>query len=125
MPLDTQLVNRLLRDVDSPHFATRERASRELQRLGAEVIPALRRSMSQANRSQELVSRLGALIESLAIPSHERLREYRAIEVLETIASPGAQALLKKIGGGAATSRVAQTAAASAERLARRAKRAP
>lgn len=124
-PLDVQVVNRLLRHLDSPQFATRERAGGELQRLGAEVIPVLHRSMSQSGRSQEFAARVGALIETLAIPSHERLREYRSLEVLETIGSPGAQALLKTIGQGAATSRVAQIAAASAQRLGKRTHRAP
>lgn len=119
-PLDKRFINQLLDDLDSRQFATRERATAELRRLGEDVIPSLRKAMAQADRSPEFASRAGGLIEELALPSPDRLRDYRALEALEYIGSSGAQSLLKKIGEGAAMSQVARAAAASAERLAKR-----
>jgi RNA polymerase sigma factor (sigma-70 family) len=124
-PLDKRLINQLLDDLDSRQFATRERAMTELRRLGEDVIPSLRRAMTEADHSAEFASRAGGLIEELALPSPDRLREYRALEALEYIGSSGAESLLKKIAEGAVTSQVARAAAASAERLAKRTKPRP
>lgn len=116
-PLDEHLVNRLVADLNSPQFAARERATTELRRFGEDVLPQLRQAVAAANGTSDFSTRVGNLIDSLSNPSNERLREYRALEILEWIGTPAAQTLLKIIAHGAATSRIAREAAASMQRL--------
>jgi hypothetical protein len=118
--LDEGAVKRLMADLDSPQFATRERASAELQRLGEDVTPLLRQALMRPQASEEFQSRVAGIFNSFAVPSDERLRDYRAVEVLEYIGSPAAEALLRRIGDGAATSSLGRAAAESAKRLAKR-----
>jgi hypothetical protein len=53
------------------------------------------------------------------------MRTFRAIEVLEHIATPEAQQVLKTLSEGAPEARVTREAKVSLERLAKRARNAP
>jgi hypothetical protein len=51
------------------------------------------------------------------MPTPKRLRELRAVEVLERIAAPAARAELKRLAGGAPEAGLTRDAAAALKRL--------
>ena len=89
----------LIAGLDSELFAERERAAKELERLGESVLPALRRALAD-RPSPELRRRLQQLVEQLQAQARQELRCLRAIEVLEHIATAEAHAIVKRIAQG-------------------------
>jgi hypothetical protein len=63
-PIDPQHVRRLITDLDDVTFAVREKASVELDRLGFQVEPALRKTMGNKS-SLEASRRIERLLQSL------------------------------------------------------------
>ena len=90
-------VQQLIADLDSDDFATREKASQALAKLGSAATAALRRTLAD-NPSAEVRRRVQELLKQLppAGPSADLLRELRAVEVLERIGSPGAAGCSKR-----------------------------
>ncbi len=120
--VDPKRLQKLIADLNSEEFSVREAASREMERLGGEVQPALRRALDR-KPSPEVRRRLEVL---LALPpgriwSPDILRGLRAIQALEHMANPKAQELLKSLARGAPEARLTQEAKASLDRLAKRA----
>jgi hypothetical protein len=112
---------RLIRDLDDDAFAVRERATAELARLGVDAEEALRLALRET-RSPEVRSRardLLARVEGRAWPAG-RLREVRAVAVLEHLGTAEARGLLRELARGAPQALLSQEAKASLERLARR-----
>jgi WD40 repeat protein len=89
-------VARLVADLDSEDFATREKASRELARLGDLALLGLRAAES-SGPSLEVRRRIEDLLPELEAPepSPERLRALRAVEVLELVGTPEAMRALR------------------------------
>jgi WD40 repeat protein len=100
--VDPDRVRRLVADLDSAEFAAREAASRQLEQLGGEAEPALRRAVGR-RPSPEARRRLNDL---LALPpgrlraGPEVLRGLRAVGALESIGTPGAREVLEGLAGG-------------------------
>src|SRR5262249_20094381 len=118
--LDTKHTAKLITDLDSEQFAVRDAATKELARLGEQVHPSLRRAL-EGQPSQELRKRLEALLAAPgAVPRGDQLRTLRAIQVLESLATPEARQLLQKLAGGAPKARLTREAKAALERLKRR-----
>jgi hypothetical protein len=115
--LDEKRVARLIADLDADDFAAREKATDDLAKLGAPAGPALRKALEET-RSAEARRRLELLLEKLkeSALSPDRLRQLRAVEVLEHIGTPEARRLLETLAGGA----LAPDAKAALQRLARR-----
>jgi hypothetical protein len=117
---DAGRLARLIADLDGPDFDTRERATRELQRLGEQAEPALRRARA-AGPGDESRRRIDQILAGRgAITDPELLRAIRGVEVLERIGTPEARHLLKALAEGAPEARLTREARASLERLARR-----
>jgi WD40 repeat protein len=122
-PPDAKRLQELIAELDSTNFAARETASRELEKLGMEAQPALRRVL-EGKPSAELRRRVEAL---LAAPSGwtthppESLRRMRVIVVLERIGTAQVAAVLKTLVQGDPAARATQAAQAALERLATRA----
>jgi hypothetical protein len=96
-PVDFPRLEGLVKDLDSDRYATRERATRELEKLGELAEPALRSALNR-QPSLETRQRLESLLQKLdPIHDPERLRSLRAIEVLEHIGSVEAQTLLQQL----------------------------
>ena len=91
-------------------FAQRDKASRELEKLGAE--PALRKARG-SRRSLEAHRRLDRILEKL---SSHWLRSQRAIEALELAGTPATQRVLQTLAAGAAEARLTQEAKAVLKR---------
>jgi hypothetical protein len=105
-------------------FAVREAASGELESLGPDAEPALRRALSQkiSPEQRHRIERILALPVQVRDP--ELLRGIRAVEVQEHIAARGAGAtrraamdLLGKLGDGAPGARLTREAKAALGRL--------
>jgi hypothetical protein len=125
-PVDHKRLQRLIADLDSEQFRVREQATKELAALGEHAGPALRKALADSP-SPEAGRRLGALLDQLdgGSLSAETIRQIRAVEALEAIASSEARRLLEKLAAGPAETRLAVEAKAAAGRLARRAAVAP
>ncbi len=114
-PID---VARLIDDLDSDEFRVRERASRELRKLGDTIEDDLRKARS--NRiSVEQARRIDQLLASIDVPvfDHERLRETRALAILGQIGGPQARKILAGLTAGAAGEPLTLEAQATLERL--------
>jgi hypothetical protein len=91
-------------ELDADTFEARDRAARELAKLGGMARPALEKAL-QGRPAAEKRRRLEELLEelkpALAPLSGEDLRQVRAVEVLEKAATPEARRLLEEWAGGA------------------------
>jgi dipeptidyl aminopeptidase/acylaminoacyl peptidase len=110
---DDARINRLITALDSESFAEREKATRELERLGASAEGALRKAL-QSRPSLEVHRRLTRL---LARFSTDWLRTQRALEALELSGMPQAQQVLEVLAKGAPGFRQTQEAKQALRRL--------
>jgi WD40 repeat protein len=116
--IDAARVEKLLRDLDSDSFTAREAATAELTKVVEEIEPALHKARSTA--SPETRTRLDAILEKVAMPSSERLRQSRALAILEYIATPEALKVLDELAAGNKAGRLTTEAAESVQRVRRR-----
>jgi hypothetical protein len=120
--VEARHLDQLIVQLDDDDFDKREQASRELEKLGVRVEGALRKAIKTAS-SAEVVRRAADLLKKVeeGAVSGERLREMRALEVLEGIGTPEAKMLLGELAKGAAEAALTQEAKASLNRLTTRA----
>jgi RNA polymerase sigma factor (sigma-70 family) len=118
---DKSRLARRLAELDSPEFAAREKAMRELEAMGELAIDGLRRILD-GKPSLEVRRRAEALLRRLTDGplTGDRLRAVRATAVLEHIGSHPARQLLQTLAGGAPGARLTEEARASLARLERR-----
>jgi WD40 repeat protein len=118
---DEAALNRIVAALADKQFAVRERAAAELDRLGDAALPGILARLESA-KDLELRRRLEVYLDKhdRAVPSGERLREQRALELLEQIGTAEARALLRALVQGTPTVRLTQDAAAALRRLERR-----
>jgi WD40 repeat protein len=121
MPVGKQHIARLIADLDSDQFTARQNASAELERLGNLAEPELRNAL-KGQVSLEVRRRVTQLLEKLQgpVPTTDRLRAGRALELIERIGTPEAKRLLEQLAAGAPQARLSQDAKAALERLAKR-----
>jgi tricorn protease-like protein len=114
-------VERLIRDLDGKTFKVREAAARELEALGEEAGPALRKALA-GPASLEMGRRLQTLVAKLdALGFHpERLRAVRALRVLEDLDTPATRKHLAELAAGVADDLLTREAGAALARLTRR-----
>lgn len=100
--LDAESVARLIADIDSPRFAARRAACRQLEELGPRTVPALRRVLGTAP-SLEVRRRVEQLLDQFegARLSADELRQVRSIELLEHLGTSAARRLLNRLAVGA------------------------
>jgi WD40 repeat protein len=113
---DAGQIDRWIRDLDSPNFTIRTRATRELDKLADLAEPALRKLLT-GTPTDETRRRAEHLLRGLEQVSGERLRVVRALEVLEDQANPEARQLLTVLAGGAPEARQTRKARAALGRL--------
>jgi WD40 repeat protein len=122
---DQARIARLIADLDSDDFATREKATAALEDLGATAGPALRRAVENTT-SAEVRIRAGRLLKRLdapsVVPPSPELVRLRAVEALEANSTPEARAALAELAAGPAADALTHEAKASLQRLARRAR---
>jgi WD40 repeat protein len=105
VPADARRVAELIRDLDDDRFVVRERASRELEKLG-EMATAMCRKALASELSAEARQRLEALLkqqeQERLTPSRQHLRILRALQALEFAGTPEARQLVQKLADGVA-----------------------
>jgi WD40 repeat protein len=119
-PADGKRLKKLIGDLSAEDDETRIRARRELEALGEQAGPVLRKALAAATdvdvrlQLQVLLSRLDS-----GEQSAEELRASRALQVLELAGTPAARRLLAELARGAPTARLSREARASLDRLGR------
>jgi hypothetical protein len=118
---DPKGVAKLIAELDDDDFQVRERATKELEQLGARAEKALRDELGRMP-SEEVRRRAEGLLEKVQQPvlSPDRLRLVRALQVLEQLGTPPARKVLDRLAQGDAEAWLTQEARASRDRLARR-----
>jgi WD40 repeat protein len=118
---DAQKIAQLIAELDSEQFEVRRNAFAELEKLGDQAGPALRKVLA-APPSGEVRRRVEELLEKLTKPAAtpEQLGTARAIEVLEQIGTAEAKQLLEALAKGAPEARLTLDAKQALERLAKR-----
>jgi hypothetical protein len=106
----------LLAELDSGSFATREAASKALERLGPGATGPVRAALPKVS-SAEVTRRAQVALDAW---EREGLRDARAVEILESVATPDARRLLERLAGGAPDARLTREARASLDHLGRR-----
>jgi HEAT repeat protein len=110
-------VARLIADLGSDRFITRQKATAELEKVVDAAAPALRRVLA-AKPPEEVRRRLERLLDGLdPANSPARLTAMRALEVLEQIGTARARQVLRGLAGGAPRARLTLEAQAALERL--------
>jgi RNA polymerase sigma factor (sigma-70 family) len=120
---DEDTLTRLLANLGSAQFDVRERATAELERLGEQALPAVRKALD-SQPGPEARRRLEQLLEKQErarwSPSPDQLRTRRALEVLERAGTPEARRVLETLAAGAPGARITQDARGVLARLSRR-----
>jgi WD40 repeat protein len=116
-------IDKLIIDLDAETFPEREKATRELEQLGEQVVTALRATLA-GKPNLEVQRRIERILRRIEgeKPSTEQRTEARALEVLELIDTPAAKALLRKLASGAPRARLTEEAKAALARVQRREK---
>ncbi|HTU89713.1 MAG TPA: WD40 repeat domain-containing protein, partial [Gemmataceae bacterium] len=118
--VEERKMNQLIEQLDDDTFAVREKAMRELERWRESAEPFLRKAL-QKSPTLEKRRRIEQLLEpfSKPMPSTERVRQIRMLEVLEQIGTKEAKELLKTLTSGPPGVFLTREAKASLDRLAR------
>jgi WD40 repeat protein len=113
-------IDRIFKDLASDSFATREKASKELAGYGESAVPAVRKALEAApDLELELRKRVDVFLGRFdrADLTPDRLRQLRAVELLEGIGTPAAKDLLKELAAGAPAVPLTIDAAAALKRM--------
>jgi hypothetical protein len=117
LPISAEKIRPLLADLDSDDFAKREATTARLRELGDRAAKFLKEALP-ARPSLEKRHRLEDLLKDLdRWPTGTRLRELRAVAVLERIGTAEALHVLKTLAEGIPEARLTREAKASLERL--------
>jgi RNA polymerase sigma factor (sigma-70 family) len=117
---DSKLVVQLIADLDSDNFAARQKATAALEKLGDVVVPQLRAALEK-RPALEAARRIEKILDSIAglpLPP-EKLRDLRAVEALEYIATASARTVLQVLAEGAAGAPLTRDSQAALQRLAK------
>jgi RNA polymerase sigma factor (sigma-70 family) len=117
-PLDAEKVQRFLADLGSDTFVVRRRATQELEAMGEMVELPVRQFLAgnpplETRRRAELI--LGTVTRLATSP--ERLRQRRAVEVLEQIDGEKAREILRPLTKGPPESPLTRDATATLRRM--------
>jgi WD40 repeat protein len=113
----TRAILKLIADLESRQFAVRERATKELFDLGPQVRSHLETAL-EGKLSLEARRRIEDILDRLpkqALP--QLVRDLRALEALERIGTPAAQAVLQRLTAVPPVTPLAREAKAALERL--------
>jgi RNA polymerase sigma factor (sigma-70 family) len=114
---DASRIRRLIVDLGSDEFAVRDAATKELEKMDDAAHAVLRQALKDA-KSLEMRRRIEALLSvPWIVQSPRKLRQIRAIMVLEQIGDAEARRLLQHLADGAAEARQTREAKAALQRL--------
>jgi hypothetical protein len=120
--VDMAMVTKLIADLDDAVYKVRQKATGELLKIGERAVPPIDKVLS-GQPPLEVKKRLEDVREKLitVVLTDEKLRAFRAIEVLERIATPEAQRLLQTLADGAPGAFMTTTATTALARVRSRA----
>ncbi|MBY0526209.1 MAG: sigma-70 family RNA polymerase sigma factor [Gemmataceae bacterium] len=120
--VDPKRMAQLLADLESNEFMARQKAEADLERLGEQADPYLRKILEgkPSLDVRQRVEKLLAKVTGQVWPA-ETLRAVRAVEVLESIGTPEAKKELERLAQGGENARLTREAKGSLQRLSRRA----
>jgi WD40 repeat protein len=115
---DAKRVQALIGQLDDLQFKVRNQAAQELLQLGEQIVPVVDKALA-ANPPLETKQRLEDLrgILTGTVLQGERLRAYRAVEVVELIGTAEARQLLQALADGAPDALLTKSARAALKRL--------
>jgi WD40 repeat protein len=115
--VDGKRVQDLIAQMDDNQYKVRDKASSELFKLGEQIVPDLDNALN-GKPSPEARKRLEELRAKLTgwMLHGERLRAYRAVEILERIGTPEARQLLQALANGAPGALLTTSAQAALKR---------
>jgi HEAT repeat protein len=118
---DPKHLAELVADLNEDNFRRRTKATTELEQLGETAAPALKKALDD-HPTVEVRRRVELLLAKLSAHNlpPSQLRQVRAVEALEQIATPQARQLLQELAQGAPAARLTREARASLGRLAKR-----
>jgi hypothetical protein len=114
-------IAKLIVELDDEDFQVRAAAVKELTAIGGETVPHLRKTVEKTTSAEvrKLALDLLTRIET-GTPKPDDLRALRALEVLESLATPEAKAVLTKWATGPVGHRLTTEATAALTRLKQR-----
>jgi hypothetical protein len=117
-PVKADVIEGLIVNLSNDKYAVREKATKELEKLGSRARPYLVKAQA-TKLDGETTKRLQRLVDLLEAPVRdpEQLRAGRAVEVLERIGTPAALELLEQWSRGAAGARLSQNALEASKRV--------
>ena len=114
---DAPRIRRLIADLDSEQFAVRDAAGKELEKMDDAAHAVLRQAL-KGKPSFELRRRIETLLSvPWVIRSPEKLRQIRAIMVLEQIGDAEARRVLERLAAGTVEARQTREAMMALQRL--------
>jgi hypothetical protein len=117
-PADLNRIVQLIKELDDAKFSTRDKAIRDLERIGHVAQPLLQKALKN-KPSEEVRERIEQLLKKLAATvGREELRYLRVVDVLEHIKTPAAREVLQRIAGGGYGPSYAEAAKAALQRTA-------
>jgi WD40 repeat protein len=111
-----ETVTGLLKRLDAPAFADRQRAQKELTAVADLIRPRLE-TARKAEKSEEVARRLDQILKPVDEMTPDRLRQVRACEVLEGIRTADAVGVLRTWAAGPTEARLTIEARESLDRL--------
>lgn len=115
-PADAKQAARLIADLDSDEFAVRDKAMKELEKLGDRAATELRKALA-SKPTLEVKRRIEQLLEKQN--GVEQIRMVRALETLERIGTPEARELCAELADGVPDAPLTREARASLRRMKR------
>jgi RNA polymerase sigma factor (sigma-70 family) len=115
-PTDAERVKQLIANLDSPKFADRQAAAKELDAVADRTADQLRATLT-ATKSAEARQALQTILDHLDAATPEVLRVLRSVEVLEQFGTKAARDQLKTLAGGAAGAILTKAAADAVKRM--------
>jgi WD40 repeat protein/beta-lactamase regulating signal transducer with metallopeptidase domain len=117
-PIDPEKLTRWVVDLESDKFAVRQEAATSLVKAGEQVVPALRKVLSE-QPTIETRLRVEGLLDKLTggTLTGDQLRLVRGVEALERIGTPDARKVLETLAGGAAGALPTREARTALDRL--------
>ena len=115
---DKTRIRKLIADLDSPTFAMRQSANKELQAFGDQALVQVRLALKVENLTLEARRRLEQIVNVMVdVPSPESVRTMRGIMALERIGSKEAMVVLQGLANGEPEARETKDVTAALERL--------
>jgi WD40 repeat protein len=119
-PPDPERMARWVADLESDRFTVRRQAESELEKLGEQAAPALRKAL-EGEPSLDLRQRVTRLLRKTSGSTSARglVRDLRAVELLELAGGRQSQQVLETLAGGSPDAVLTREAKAAASRLAK------